>query len=92
MRFIYFLNNKKKIIELIINLLISFGIFCYDFGGVPTGDWIGLNIIPLFAGLLAWLVFEIGGFLLNINKVNYYISLLMSISLSIIFIYILKKM
>jgi hypothetical protein len=91
MRFLFFLFTKRCIVELFLILFFSFGLFCFDFGGLPTEDWIALNIIPLTAGFFTWFFFEILVFVLNINKAKYYCIILISIPICIMFSYLLKK-
>lgn len=84
--------TKRSILELFLVLFFSFTLFCYDFGGIPTNDWLALNIYPILAGFFSWLLFQTIVYFLNINKAKYWWFIFTSIPICMLLLFLLKKM
>jgi len=94
MKNLSFYTTKKKICELFIFEIISFVLFRFEFGGLPSGEWIGLNILPLIAGIFSWITFQvIVSLKLNTNKVKEISFLILTCFLLCkLFLFLLKKL
>ncbi|MDR7212196.1 hypothetical protein J2W48_004153 [Flavobacterium piscis] len=93
---ILFFFSLKRIFELIVILLISFLIFSIQFGGLPHGEWVALNLYPAIGGLLTWVIFNIILFWTKKNDTKdfkYYFCFILFVVPSIMMIlFLLKKM
>ncbi|OXA74676.1 hypothetical protein B0A65_23030 [Flavobacterium frigidimaris] len=90
----YFFSSKK-ILEFSIILIFSFWIFSIQFGGLPSGEWLALNVFPIIAGLLTWIIFNIILLIIknNSQKIKYLFCFIVTVIPTIIIIlFLLKKM
>lgn len=94
MKFRLYLFSIKSFFELLIIIIFAFIIFCSSFGGIPTGEWIALNIFPLISGILSWLTTKVIFYYVLIkNRMVFYYLLLFIVSLFFcnLFLYVFKK-